>query len=88
MSQTIAQGKATVSCQQCRIVDYGRYDEDYRIAFCSLHAAAPELMALLKEVVNTLDVYAGDIDEAGYPARADAARDTREWGREPRRNGG
>ena len=60
MSQTIARGKASVLCQRCRIVDHGGYDEDYRIAFCPLHAAAPELLKALQGLQPLLD-YAANL---------------------------
>lgn len=54
MSHTISKGKASVTCANCQIVDVGGYDEDYHIAFCPLHAAAPALLAEVKHLITIL----------------------------------
>ena len=72
MSHTIAKGTVSVACQACAIVDVGSYDEDYRIQFCPLHAAAPELVAALQDLYSVFQELR-NVNTAPWLDKANAA---------------
>ena len=70
MSKNIVQQGLPLKAGECGACEVA---EGAYIRFCALHTAAPRLLEACQEAQVALDVLADDIDEAGYPARAENA---------------